>query len=168
MERDQQVDQQQAQARAQFLGGLQMLGELLDKHMQNFSWCAAILAGSPDAPEQLLAMLEYGRMYREYGMQEAEEAIDDGSGITFPISVRGSDKTRQLPGIVTALIDAKGEGKRKRFIAVAIVPNQIGQETIVEVEIEQNGQASLKPEGLERGLAENDPHVKRLQRDLGW
>ncbi len=180
MEREQRVDQraatrQQAQAHAQFVEGLQMLGELLDTQMLNFALCAGMLADDPKASAQVVAqMMNYGDRYREYGEEVINEAITKESGIKTAVSVpeRGM---LHLPGYIVAITDkARDTLGRRTFNGVAVVENFLGQQAIVDVEISQIGKVRLYRDELDdrikrlRAKGKRDDIAERLQKDLGW
>lgn len=144
-----------------FVASLQMLEPQFDHLVQNFAWCAGQIAGEPNAPAQLRAMMEFARKYHQFGLDRAVESIEDNSGIPTDIAIPTVEITpdRRIrtklnhispttPGIIVGLIGARYRtpSADPTFEAVAVIHDEKGREEFVGINISPDGITSLNLE----------------------
>lgn len=157
-ERRRVVRQDDEAAFSEFVGGLQLMSTLLERHVDNFAWCAAQIAGSSDAPARIRGMMEFALRLREFGFEAACQAVEKNAGIRVNVAVPRTG--RNVSGIVVGLTDASYH--TRFFKGVAVVANSRGQEAFVNVRIRPNGATFLHLEDQQP----DQPETRRLMRDL--
>lgn len=127
-------------ATVRFYEGLKMLAQAPGM-AANFGWCLDQLAGEPDFEAQFRGMVEFLALYEEFGLETAQDAIDDESGIPIILAADGiGEHQGRIVGILAA-----DEERPWHFIGVACgeVDNHGEKFMVVDLNIDDPGIAII-------------------------
>lgn len=146
-----------------FVAGLRAMSVDFDQMVDNFAWCAGQIAGSKDAPERIIGMMEFAVRYKQFGMDEAVRAVTENSGVEASMGLQGSPATER--GIVIGFADAHyGPKDEPLFDGIAVVANRKGQEVLVTVTIATDGRVVINGEENQLDDKQTRDYIRELSK----
>lgn len=146
-----------------FVTALRAISVHFDQMVENFAWCAGQIAGSKDAPERIIGMMEFAVRYKQFGIEEAVRAVTENSGVEAKMSLQGSPATET--GVVIGFADAHyGSNGEPLFDGIAVVANRKGQEVLVGVTIATDGRVVINQEEMQLDDKQTRDYIKDLSR----